>query len=1196
MKHDELFYPGGEPIPINPPPENPQHNDCGILPPPIPPVRYIPGMNVQEQMNNMADRVNICINRWNQIQRECYQALDRVVGAASDNDVYYNQNDVKYNEGYSEDAGCSYYIVEAKPVDASGKPIFCHLRPAYNNITNNGARENISDVSFVSSGQMVMTAIQATETHWAGTTVFNSDPGQSTPDENVWVCGWNRNGVLRFFRGNVELSTLRQNRMVNCIGPVYPVVKDSQLFDEVLSSMSETPGSIQAMGFKPNGNKVFFSCGVYDQPGMTPTQVAKVFQRFGCSTAVITSYQTEAVTAWDATPIAENDGNNNIAEDVISVPGMTGGMTFLGKLVNAPIQWSIPQNCATWVISKRPPRGWNNAFTSEVANVIQKLGNVENSMSSLMSQFQNQSDGISEIKTELIKTNSELSELSETVNTFENRISELEKEISSIKEEIDGLPEKLNEEITTRETQYQELKEADKQEADQRKADFANIQSQLTGEIAERKSADTQLQNNIDNEQSARIQGDAQLQAAISNEASARKIADQALDTRIDTAEAKTTQVKSDLQAEIDDINSGKSLPIATTTKAGIVKIGNGLNISDDGTITTNGGGSGDSITEGTGITIETTPDGKKQISVNTDEIATQEDIDNLSGDITSAQNAITQAQTDITEQETKISGLQEDTTAIKNDVDNNKTDIEELKGKVDDNTSDINTLKTGEGLPVASSTTFGVVKIGANLSISEDGTLSASGGEGGSGETVAQGFGIEVEHSTETGVATVGLNATVRDQLSSIESKAGIEDVEKIENDLNATNTNVSNNTTEINAIKEDNTATKEKVEDNETAISVLNTDVSAMKTDIEGLKDFEEDQTAKNNVINQDIATAQSSADTAQSSANSAYALAQAAQTTASGKVNKQGDTMTGNLKLQGAKLLLADATGNIIGEIGANGDKLVLNGSDLGNIIVSGIASPTASADAANKEYVDNSVSPAITAANNANTAATAANQLATTANGTANQAKNTADQALAKADEIDPDLFLKLIGGIMTGTIGFDINQYVAGSGSTLIRAFYNNAQVGLNAIFPEGSVPYLKVYRDWYDEDLISPQPVQIKGVATPTDNSDAVNKAYVDKASSPKQKSRLECPSGTYKTRTINSPNSINFIFFTISDISMKLSSFSGIILMDYPNEHLIVNLEDATKIASIAYNNTSQTVSIYNALGASFYINIYTF
>ena len=56
---------------------------CGTpVPPPVRPVVNIPGPNVQAQMCEMAGRVNECILRWNQTQRNCYEALDRVVGAA----------------------------------------------------------------------------------------------------------------------------------------------------------------------------------------------------------------------------------------------------------------------------------------------------------------------------------------------------------------------------------------------------------------------------------------------------------------------------------------------------------------------------------------------------------------------------------------------------------------------------------------------------------------------------------------------------------------------------------------------------------------------------------------------------------------------------------------------------------------------------------------------------------------------------------------------------------------------------------------------------------------------------------------------------------------------------------------------------------------------------------------------------------
>lgn len=62
------------------------------------------------------------------------------------------------------------------------------------------------------------------------------------------------------------------------------------------------------------------------------------------------------------------------------------------------------------------------------------------------------------------------------------------------------------------------------------------------------------------------------------------------------------------------------TLPIATASTLGGIKVGNGLEIDANGVLsTTGGGGGGDSITEGDGITITTDPQtGVKTISVNT--------------------------------------------------------------------------------------------------------------------------------------------------------------------------------------------------------------------------------------------------------------------------------------------------------------------------------------------------------------------------------------------------------------------------------------------------------------------------------------------------------------------------------------------------------------------------------------------------
>lgn len=1009
---------------------------CSVVPPPIPPVRYVPGVNVQEQLCNMASHVNVAINRWNEIQRECYKALDQVVGAAVNNDVYYAPDEVRYMEGYSEDAACAYSIVEARAVDRSGKPIFCHLRPAYNNETNTGARELITDVSFVTSAQMVLTAVQATETRWNGTSVFNCNPGNSQPDDTVWVAGWNRNGVLRFFRGDVGQDTLRQNRMVSCIGPVFPIIKDGAEFTEVLGSMGEVPGSIQAMGWKSNGNKVFFSCGVYDQPGMTPMQVVKILQGIGCMTAVITSYQSEAATRWDATPIAGTE--NTVAEgggSVVTAPGVTGGMTFLGRLTAAPIQWNIPANCANWVISKKPQGGWKNAFTTEVANVVQNMGGQENKMNSILGQLKGENEAISKLEYQVQVNTDDISELKVTVGGFDTRIANLEKDMDTVKGNVAGLQTQLENEITLRDQQYRELVGVDAQERAEREAADAALRAALNQETSARESQDRVLQNNIDGEASERRAADAALKADIDTEATTRANADRNLqnaieaeqsarstkdtqhEARMDALKAEIEKNKQEADEEIAGIKDGSLLPLATTTEVGVVKVGRNLTVEPDGTLNAEASGGGDSIVAGPGIQIKPNTSGEKVVSIDETVVVNEDQLAATNANVTKNANAIEaikqkQAETenDITSLTTRVENTESDITNITGDVTTIEGDITTIQG-------DITNIKNGSALPVASTTQLGVVKVGANLSIGDDGTLNATGGEGGTGETVSQGAGITVTHDTETNVATVSLSTETQSTLESVKLKANQADLEALQTTVagKANKTDVDTLSASVSALEQTSQETTEKLATvEETAntaasgVSALNSNVTALTATVNTNTQNIDANTTAIAVVNDGLNTVMDAVASVDDTATAAMDHAASAEEEAAKKVNKAGDTMTGVLTAPGVKIV--DATGDIgvstsVDGPSAGGTTAIVNIATTGTgtdtkAIIGNVADPVSDTHVATKKYTDTQDATVRAVAEAANVAATEANQNATEAKGLA-QTALTASEAAQEA---------------------------------------------------------------------------------------------------------------------------------------------------------------------------------------------------
>lgn len=417
------------------------------VPPPIRPVVNIPGPNVQAQMCEVVGRVNECIDRWNHIQRNCYEALQHTVGAAVSNDVYYDRDEVGFERGYSENDSCPYSIVRVACVDKKGKPIHVKLMPAFGNTTNSGLVQSIQDVSFVTNANAIITA--TADAPWKGFARYMGAPMAGTPDGGVMCGGFNRHGALKIFGGDTDEDTLCCNQMVDMIGSVIPIIIDGAVTEQAKGLTEKS--AICAIGYKSgNGEKVFFDCGKQDVQGMQGVTVANILKDMGCTTAIITAMGP-------------------------------GGMEYLGGLASNPVGWKIPANAAYWVVSKRPFDGWCNQFESSIAQLVQRVGSLNNSLDFIrhdvdvavekaeqaLEMAQDNADKIAVIQ-------EQIKEIEQDIATIEGRLDAVEGDIEGLQNQIDELGAKLDQEIKDREN------------------GDAQLQANLDKEIADRKVADAQ--------------------------------------------------------------------------------------------------------------------------------------------------------------------------------------------------------------------------------------------------------------------------------------------------------------------------------------------------------------------------------------------------------------------------------------------------------------------------------------------------------------------------------------------------------------------------------------------------------------------------------------------------------------------------------------------------------------------------------
>lgn len=708
---------------------------CGTpVPPPVRPVVNIPGPNVQAQMCEMSGRVNECITRWNQIQRNCYEALDRVVGAAVSNDVYYDRDEVGMESGYSENDSCPYHVINVKCIDKCGKPIFIKLMPAFGNTTNSGLVQSIQDVSFVTNANAIISA--TTDAPWKGVARYMGAPMSSTPEGGIFCGGFNRHGALKIFGGDTDEDTLCQNQVVDLIGSVVPIILGGEITEQAKGMT--TKQAICAIGYKSsNGDKVFFNCGKQDVQGMQGITVANILKGMGCTTAVITA------TAG-------------------------GGMEYLGSLTSSPDNWQMPKNSAYWVVSKRPFEGWCNQFESSIAQLVQRVGGLKTDIDFINHEV----DEVSEVANkawELAQKNADdIVEIQADIERIDGEITALEERITTAENDIKALDAALKQEI-------QDRKDADAAEAQVRQEADEALGKRIDKEITDREAADEQLNTAIETEKAERTAADAVLQGNINQEAIDRANADLKIEQNLNKEIVNRTEADQLLQDQINGLTTG-DVPLPYVKKAGdtmtgdlqmegsaVVKLVDGKTVKgafyrDNGDVCVKSE-SGNVRILGAATLLTTADNGAGQLKIGA--ITIQQ---HMSGDIPHLDiNVGTDAGAVYVNRNgidggtgelwvTEIHAPNELRLAPGTNVNAMDHRITGVADPVDDgdavNKKYFDSHGTEYTLPIASATTLGGVKVGANLTITPEGVLNATGGGGGGTEYVA-GEGIVISGNT---------------------------------------------------------------------------------------------------------------------------------------------------------------------------------------------------------------------------------------------------------------------------------------------------------------------------------------------------------------------------------------------------------------------------------------------------------------
>lgn len=575
------------------PPEGHRHPPCEPefcaipVPPPIMPVvpPPVPGFNPQAQMGAVIEKTNECIHRWNYIQANCFKALNDCVGAAKTSPVYYDDSEVHLEQGYSSDDSAVYHIVRVQKYDKAGCPIRVKLGLAYDNSTNSNVRQSMHDYSFVKSANVIMTAVNPAQEGWNGPAMWRGMAIAGTPNTEGYIAGFNALGTLKVYKGNVETTNLCQDKIVDMIGAVTPIILDSEITEQ--AKALTTKKAITAIGYNSGcGQTILFNVGITENPGMQGITVATILKEMGCNTAVITAMQ-----------------------DATDEPSI--GMEYLGRWTDAPAKYNEPQNVAFWYVSKRPECGFKNDFETEIANLVQCTGYCTNGITELRDKVENAQEtadkalSLAQDNANKIATiQGQITEIYSKIDALNTRLTKVEGDITTIKGQIDT----INQQITTINQAISSIREEISNLTEQIAGITSSI-TNLTNRIKTVEGKVTTIEGNISD-----IQGDiTNIEGDITNINNAlddikdgttelpyvKKAGDTmsgALNmgsNKVSSVATPTDDADAATKKYVDDKVSGAAykLPIASGSTLGGIKVGTGLNITADGTLSATGTG-----------------------------------------------------------------------------------------------------------------------------------------------------------------------------------------------------------------------------------------------------------------------------------------------------------------------------------------------------------------------------------------------------------------------------------------------------------------------------------------------------------------------------------------------------------------------------------------------------------------------------
>lgn len=546
-------YPPPPPGPMPVPPDAPRFLAPGGPPPyplmpPAPSV--VEGESLYEAVNDLTDRVNVCINTYNDVMAECYKTLANLQRAAEENGAYYGPSEVWVEEGYDADSAAAYSVIHKRAVDRRGEPIFMQLGLAYDNASNSKIEQSIFSASKIKFADKIVVAQPKTADGWYGKAIWHGSPIQSAVKGDLWTVGFTRNGIMRVYSNGTGVDQMIRDTVVDAMGVSGVVIQDGAITSETY--YQNIPNyDVQCarvlMGQNTNtGEVMILTTGAendVNRKGMTTIAAANLLLQRGC----------------------------NIAVELCE--GADAGACDKGSMMFIPDNDTVPTAYCFWYISRR--RFYKNDYERELAMLTQNYGqciwdgylnarNIQNFSDKLAEEIeraQNAENNLDQkITTETERAKAAEAALDAKIEAETDRAeaeeARLDAKIDAETERAEGVEANLQEQITAevaRATGEEERIEGKlDDEIERAKSAEAAIQTALNDEINRAKLEEQRLDGAIKTEEQARKDEDARLNTAIQNEQQAREDADTALGGRIDALSTSVTEQITQFKTEVD--------------------------------------------------------------------------------------------------------------------------------------------------------------------------------------------------------------------------------------------------------------------------------------------------------------------------------------------------------------------------------------------------------------------------------------------------------------------------------------------------------------------------------------------------------------------------------------------------------------------------------------------------------------------